>query len=251
MRIGGRPRGTCAAVAACCGVIVAVVAAQQPAPPHRVYLEAAPTARGFATALENLSIARRAALGIEVVTGPTSPNAPRDQTSLPHAPGGARYDLTPLAIGPALAKLSDVKVASLVSAYGWQRDGDVYDVAPVRFADKAGVALNRRVAAFDLTVKSVPEALQDVHRIFDPKFVLRALAHPGHEPERLRPLIERPMEIRRSGATVRDILNEIVRQHGAMSWMVEYADAGGSYRGMRLSFLGFDGWVVSTLAKVH
>jgi len=51
--------------------------------------------------------------------------------------------------------------------------------------------------------------------------------------------------------TVRQLMNELAREHGEMSWIAEYSDDGGSYRGVTLYFRGFDGWVVTMPARIR
>lgn len=88
------------------------------------------------------------------------------------------------------------------------------------------------------------EVQKALHRLFVPT-TPRQDAIAIHPPERVIRFIEQPFHLRLEKETVRAVLDEIARQDGAMSWVVEYADAGGGYRGLRLSFVGFDGWVLT------
>jgi len=98
------------------------------------------------------------------------------------------------------------------------------------------------IGAFEGSFETVREALARVHHVFDPGHAIKRSEKGSHEPERLRPLISRPISVSLTATTVREILNQLVAAHGAMSWVAEYSDVSGAYRDIRISFVGFDGW---------
>jgi hypothetical protein len=145
-----------------------------------------------------------------------------------------------------LSRILALHVEGPVSKYEWTFDG-VYSVRPARFRNNRGVALNRVVASFESHTTNVMNALFDVHRIFDGDYATGSRP-PRRMPDRIRPFVERDVRVSMAQASVRSILNEICRQHGAMSWLAEYGDASGGSTGLKLTFVGFDKWTVSASA---
>jgi hypothetical protein len=110
--------------------------------------------------------------------------------------------------------------------------------------NNASVALNRVIPRFALDVKNVTDALNSVVRVVNPRQPLsRSIPRP--RPELVRPYLERSIAVSLENRTVRGILNEIARKHGAMAWMAEYSNPDGSSSGLRIKFIGFDNWTVA------
>jgi hypothetical protein len=72
---------------------------------------------------------------------------------------------------------------------------------------------------------------------------------PKHEPARVHQLFEHPFAVHLRGVTVRQILDSLAKQQGAMCWVAEYKNPAGAYQGLRLSFVGFDHWAASAEAR--
>jgi hypothetical protein len=109
-------------------------------------------------------------------------------------------------------------------------------------------ALNRSVAQFACNSKNVLEALFRVQAIFDPGYPT-AVREPKHMPAQVRAQYEKPVVLSLERVTVRQILDEIVRRHGEMGWLAEYADPSGSPTGLKLTLLGFSGWQVAAPSR--
>lgn len=229
------------------GCVASLLTVLTAAPPQyashvQILLDVRPTLASFQDTLGSLSRRSRVPFGIETFT--RGDPAARDET-VSGADPTLSYDLTPLSLASALDRCATVHVADRRgSTYEWRLVQGVYEIHPQGFTDKPSVALNRRVPVFSGQFGSVAEALAAVHRIFDPSYRQRRPIGPTHEPDRLRSLIERPLQIKLANVTVREILDELVRQHGAMIWRVEYRTSSGLYNGAAFSFIGFDGWSV-------
>ena len=219
----------------------------------RLAIDLQPTAHDLIAVLTQISARSRSPFALEIVLGSGGVVSRTAQATVPNRPGEFVYDLTGLAVEEAMRKVADLTAAgnSRVIPYEWSFDGGVHHFRPRQFRNNTGVALNRRIAHFEANPTDVHAALMDVHRVFQPQYPSRPTQAPQRMPERLRHLFERPLTIALDNTTVRGILDEMVRQHGATSWLAEYSDVTGSYKGLRLSFIGFDGWQVSAAADTR
>ena len=197
------------------------------------------TTAGLRSALSDLSIVNRLPFGWEVIEPPDAPRASPNP-----APGGQFYDLTGLSIEAALDK-----IVGFLPAYAWTKDAGVYHVRPKTFRDAPDVALNRPVDRLEASLANVDEALAAVHRLLDPSYTFRGSQ--ASPPDRLKAFLDKPMTLALQHVTVRDVLDEIVRQNGDASWEATYADATGAYPRLTLDLVGFDGWSVGMPAHIR
>jgi hypothetical protein len=147
-----------------------------------------------------------------------------------------------------LDRITSVKDTT-AGLYEWTQDAG-YSVRPAGFRNNRAVALSRVISRVEISRANLIELLVDVQRLFDETYGRRPQS-PKHMPARVRPSIERPVSLSMTNVSVRAILNEIMRQHGRMSWLAEYADPAGGHRGLKLSFVGFDNWTVSATARTR
>ena len=188
------------------------------------------------------SVQARIPIGVEVVSGGASGTRdvarPAPETQVVRA-----LDLTGLPITDVLGRLTALQVVGPIPRYEWSVDG-AYSIRPALFRNNRGAALNRVVAKFESSTANLMDTLFDVLRIFDPKQPVKSRT-PRRMPDHVRPFVERATHISLAQVSVHTILNEIARNHGGMSWLVEYASVTGAPAGMKLTFVGFDKWTLS------
>ena len=220
-----------------------VALAQAPTPPAvsaSVVLRLPITEAGLKATLLKLSATTRTPLGLEL----TPQASPRFGDVPPRlGAAGAIKDLTGLSMGDALAA-----IVTHAPDYTWSLERGLAQFRPTHFHGNARVALSRRLDRTQISAAEVTDILVAVHRVFDTSYPNRS--RPSARPARVRGFIERPIVLLApAGTTVRTVLNDVVRQHGAMSWVAEYRDRPGTYGGLELSFYGFDNWSTVTIAK--
>jgi hypothetical protein len=151
-------------------------------------------------------------------------------------------DLTGLQTPEFLEQVTALQIRGPIAKYEWFLDG-LYCLRPAQFRNNRSVALNRVVSKFESNTTNLMDTLLDVLQIFDPKPVRRL--PPRSMPARVVPFVSRSTRISLSQVPIRSVLNAIAREHGSMSWLIEYADVSGGPAGMKLSFVGFDKWTLS------
>jgi len=219
-------------------------------PPGRILLETSPTSRAFLVSVERLGTVRRIPIGIEVIIQGSTVN-PRDPPVIPRGPSGPTYDLSQLSVRDALERIHATTVRGAVSQYVWAEHAGVFNLMPARFLAAAPTALDRRVRSGPIDFDGVREALVWIHQRFDSAYKIVRREGVQHESERLRPLIDKRLSLPSQDGTVRDVLNHLAIEHGGMLWVAEFSDPAGSYRNIRLSFVGFDNWTIMMPARVH
>jgi hypothetical protein len=216
--------------------------------PRRIGLAVPPTPTGVLTTLGELSVRTRMPLGIEVVSGRGQP--PRDAiAAVPKAE--TYYDLNGLSLDQALDAIVKFKVVGDVQSYEWSSTAGVRHFRPQSFRNNRAVALNRFVQLCEIDVATADGALAAVHRLFDARYAAPTLRTSTHMPYGVRPFFNKHIALSMRNTTVREILDEIVRQYGDASWVAQYVDAGGGYAGMTLRLIGFDKWQASASARIH
>ena len=214
------------------------------APERPILLTLPVTPSALRNTLVQISVRTRTAFGLEVIADAAQGKPLRDRQAVPTAQRA--HDLTGLALPSMLDRIMATR-DTLAGQYEWQ-SGAIIGIRPVLFRNNRDVALNRVVPAFSTSRSQVMDLLFDVQRIFDAAYPKQSRP-PQHAPARLRTVLQKPISITMANVSVRSILNEIVRLHGAMSWVADYQDPAGSTKGLRLSFVGFDNWSVSAPAR--
>jgi hypothetical protein len=204
---------------------------QPPAPAGapRVTVNLPVTPEGLTAAIVRLGAATRQALGVEVAGASTPPQA---------SPSGERqfYDLTGLSVPEALDRLT-----GFAPEYAWTKDGDTFHIRPRALQ---ATLLDQRVDRFTGRFENVMMAMTAVLAIWNPS---QRPPPPGRFPpaswsDEAKALTQRLVEVDLANVTVRDILDEIARKHGAMSWAVTYRGSATVPGVVHLLFAGFDQW---------
>ena len=202
------------------------------------------TAQDLILAVREFARATRATIDTEVIQPTLTPQQVHDASI--RRMSAPQYDLGGLAIPDALDK-----ILAGMPDYEWTKAGDVYRVQPKSFRDNSGVALSKPVGNIDQAAANLHEALFIVQALLDPG----ARRPPGtpimNTPDRVRAIVDQPFAIKLTHATVRDVLDEIVRQVGGMSWSVEYREPSGASGSMQIHAQGFDGWEMSVPATIR
>jgi hypothetical protein len=156
------------------------------------------------------------------------------------------FDLSGLTTMEALTEISKLMPEYEVVAAA------VPQLRPRRFAHNTAVALNRQVNHLQATPSGVSEALVVVHRVFDPAFTLPVGARGKPRPPlRLADYFDRPVQLAIDHQTVSDLLDQICVEYGRTSWLAEYKDASGAYRGLNVMLMGQDNWDVNAEAHIQ
>jgi hypothetical protein len=100
------------------------------------------------------------------------------------------------------------------------------------------------VAAFAIALAC--GAFVDARRFESPRGATPAQAR--RLADTLNARLQRTIVLSLANVTIRDILDEIARQHGAMSWFVDQR-AGASGVPLSLLFSGHDGWMIGTSVR--
>ena len=232
--------------------VPSVESSQVTPPPRRIVLELTPTTTAVVRAVQFLAVRHRTRIGIEFVASNTRSARPRDSIGpSDHLTSPYGYDLTDMTIEDALQRISTLHVDGIKPLYAWSRLGSGYNIFPAGYDSNESVALSRRFGVEQFDLRSVRDALARVHQLYDPGFRTNPLEQGGHEPFRLRPLIERPLRLTIPSGTGRDILDAVADQYGGMLWMAQYGDPAGGYRNLNVSLVGFDGWTISARSRVE
>lgn len=203
-----------------------------PPRPPQLFVDRPTTGQALRFTLSQLGRAQRVPMGGEYL--PFRP-ALIGQTS-------ERYDLAGLSLNETLDKLVE-----FAPEYTWSLDHGVYHLQPRALRTDAASWLNQRVDRFDRHFDDLRDAVTAVAAIV-PGFTGQPARPPTmspNTPEGLR-LMATSLTIALKGVTVRDVLDEITRQHGAMMWTVERRGTGAGSAWL-LVFSGFDGWSLAAV----
>jgi hypothetical protein len=146
----------------------------------------------------------------------------------------ARYDFAGMAGPDAMEKMTE-----LVPNLTWTADGPIYRIRSRAIAGAADLPLDRRIETFDRGIETFSEIFQVMRSLLDRTSSSRiAIGVPnqtvavGGPPPSAG---DRPIAISLRNATIRQILDEIVRQHGGIAWAVRYVEANGLYPELMLT----------------
>jgi hypothetical protein len=223
----------------------ATVAQQPPAPPgsstfQRLIVDLPLTPLTLQGTILMHSVRSRTPVGIEIVR--QSVDRPRDHRSVEPAIVKA-LDLTGLGMTEILEHITAHEVQGPVPRYEWWRD-EVFALRPAHFRTSRSATLNRVISRLESERENLMDTLYDILRTVDPKQPTKA--NLTRMPNRIRTFVERPIRVSAANETLRSVLNRVANQHGGMSWLVEYSDVSGGSRGMKLTFIGFDQWQLSS-----
>jgi hypothetical protein len=151
----------------------------------------------------------------------------------PPRPPTARYDFTGLSGPDAMNKLVE-----LAPELSWTADGPIHRLRARRLAGASNLPLDRRVDAIDRRILTFNEIFEVIRSLLDPvgeqarpTVSIGSVSVGGPPPS----TGDRPVELSMRNVTIRQVLDEIVRQHGAISWSVRYVEANGVYPELMLS----------------
>lgn len=191
-------------------------------------------------ALGRLATAVSAPFGLELRPAPVLPARVSPRRS---------DELTPLDLGGQTLRQGIIEVLRLAPGYRWSESHGVVNV----FADRpAGglTFLDEPIRALDLEGVTARQAIEALHRIFDPGYPVGPAALPGGF-SLLTGADDDPQEIHRRRAewdsrlvsvhvragTVRDVLNQVVSSHGAAAWVVDYGHSAPRYAAVQIRLL--------------
>jgi hypothetical protein len=221
-------------------------------PPVTIDLPASP-ARAR-TAFQSLARSLSRPAGIEAVTDTAGFTAVASQY----------YELTGLPAADALAKL-----ASLLPEYTFTEDRGVMHMQPRALVNDPSNWLNMKVDKFDQHFDNARDAMNAVAAIrarpapgFPPAPAPVTIAPPstgmvggissgipggivGGFPDTLGPRLVTSITISMTNVTVREILDEMVRQHGSLTWTLDHR---ASTAQIALSFSS-QGWMIGTSVR--
>lgn len=214
-------------------------------PPVQLDLPASPDRTRFT--LSQLGRTFHQPMGVEVVVSSAGPSLPAAQY----------YDLTGLSLEESLDK-----IGSFLPDYTIAADRGVVHMQPKALVADPANWLNQRVDRFEQHFDNVRDALYAVAGlVVRPS---RAGAPPGPVPppgiglaapppgsgmsDALTARLVTSLTISLTNVTVRDVLDEIARKHGAMSWFVEHRTVA-SGQAVMLTFQGYDGWSIGTSVR--
>jgi hypothetical protein len=194
------------------------------------------------TVAARLGASARRAFGIEVVTS--------GQPAAPASGERSIYDLTGLSLPDALNKIME-----FIPGYASSAQSDVVHVRPKGADGPVPTVLDRRVPKFAGRFENLQLAMRAVSALIsgaaDPS-VVPAFGNfpPAAWSDEVKALVTRPVEIDLTDVTIRQILDEVARKHGAMSWAVIHRGSIDGPQGLQLVFLGFEQWSVNTTTRI-
>jgi hypothetical protein len=207
-----------------------------PAPPSGPSIPVAlpTTASGLRDSVQSLATRLRLPIGTVVISPPQT-MAERNADMAARA-STTRYNVAGLSPADALTRILET-----MPDYAWHDDHGTYHVAPRALTASV---LDRPVDHVDRDIHNINEAAALVLSLVDGKPLnIRPLS--PNMPERARALEERPFHVTVDQGTVRDVLDAIARQHGALFWFVVLSDASGTIGRFELDLQGFDGWAAA------
>ena len=150
----------------------------------------------------------------------------------PMGPPTAQYDFTGMAAKEALEKLT-----TFVPDVEWREEAGVYRIRS-RALPSTGMALDRVVASVDHTTGTLNEVFTLIRSIVSgDKPLLPGLTAGPTVMSSSQDQRNRPVTLKMSNVTVRQILDEVARQYGDCSWSVRYTEANGTYPEMLLTIM--------------
>jgi hypothetical protein len=155
------------------------------------------------------------------------------------------YDLTGLQGEELINKLRE-----LAPDYDFNLRNGVYHVGPRRPSGESSAWLDQHIDRFEQHFGSLRDALHAVAGIGRPQAIGGRAGPPATSPMSLPSALDeklnKPMDISLTNTTVREILDEIVRQFGSVLWSVRSQTTAQGTTTMSLTFFGFDGWSTGT-----
>jgi hypothetical protein len=158
-------------------------------------------------------------------------------------PPTGTYDFTGLSGPDALDRL-----VMLAPELTWSRDGEIYRVRSRAIAEAADLPLDRRIPAIDRQLQTMSDIFHLVGDLMDPGVAARMDQPAGRPPTTVTMSVggligpsspnDRLVTLRMKDVTVRQILDEIARQHGGINWAVRYLETNGLYPEMMFTLSG-------------
>jgi len=157
------------------------------------------------------------------------------------------------------------KIVEFMPDYAWQKDNGVYHIRPRALAKPGSLPFDRRIEAFTQQFPDVRTAMSGVLALLDPRraAMLSSITFVGNAGivggvvggspivDRNAAYTNRPIAVDVKGATIREILDAMMLQHGDLWWLANYTDANGTYPQVTLEFVGFDGWTFGSSAAIR
>jgi hypothetical protein len=202
------------------------------------------SASALRTALDAMMMRLRIPIGAVVIEPPETRG--QLQTLWAKENAAPRYNIAGLPVVDAFDK-----VLSGLPDYTWSLDQRVYHVEPRALKAAADSALNRRVDHVDTQVGTVSDAAALVLGLVDRRSPVGRMPSSPDPPDSVRSLMNRTMRIVVERGRVRDVLDQIALQHGALSWTVVLSDPAGSTGMFQIVFRGFEGWAMSMSTAIR
>jgi len=196
----------------------------------------------------------RAAAGARVHVGfERIQDEPLPERVIPRPLRPEQVDLAGQPLGQVLDRLTKeappLRRSSPPSVYQftWKEDEGVISVTPLRGQPSF---LDSIVPSIELKDTTLPAAATVIHRLFDaqsPDTSRAADELPrvfmGTQDSFLekRRIFKRTLSISLRNATVREVLNALVKAHGEASWVVIYSDSTLTYQNCDIAFAAFNG----------
>ena len=172
----------------------------------------------------------RVPIGFEEVAGTPAPY----DGNLASIPSSARTILVGLTVGNAL----DL-IVSADPRYRWREQDGVILIRPVETWTDPAHFLDRKLNGFQLGGSAT-----EVARLIYARFGVEIAFGEGGvlgDPPRSEIDLGKRLAIDVPPGTIREALNNVVRTHGGLGWMVHYANATANMRTSCIRFLTFDG----------
>jgi hypothetical protein len=204
-----------------------------PPPVPRPYVTLPVNGTSLKRAVDLIARNHDALIGLEVVA-PSNPESVIGRAA-------DRIDLGELTMPATMARLQE-----LATDYTITLDKDVYHVRPRDAQRDSTPWLKHEVPRFQQRFEHMRDVLAAVARLDWPKDAPAATVTPARS-DRTDPLMKKPIALSLRNATIRDVLDEVARQHGAMHWVVEQRVAVSGPL-VRVSFIG-RGWSIGTYVR--
>jgi hypothetical protein len=167
---------------------------------------------------------------------------------------GADLDLTDVPPDAAIRL-----IVSLDSRYEVEDAGGIFNVRPKGDGTGGGSWLDAHIGAFDVSDTTIEGVFDALALALGAAETGRAGSEGGpfgvQDPqERRRRLVEsrsRRISLTLGSATVREILNEVARAHGSLSWTVRPAPPASGQRAFDIGFESSDGWSASRTLRLR
>ena len=206
------------------------------------------TSQTVELALQRLTTIVHASFGVESVT---------EFSTRPMVPSltGDSYDLSGMSLTEALDAIAELGGAT------WTGERGIYRVRSKALAGVDDLPLDRKIAHFEQQLSDARAATAAVREL------MININQPGSASVRIAPgasfstsisvnsappppVMGRPISVNLSNVTVREILDEIVRQYGDAAWCVTYISANGTYPEIQLR-LASSNWSSSTVIPIR